>query len=137
MTTNIIDTTLHVAAFPTTYTGQGTLIGNPCQGADIRQLVAGSFTSNGNATQLNVGFAPLFVKVMNNTDGISWEWRQGMPAANTIKTTYGGSLASVVDTTSQVTLTSDNGQSPGNVDTVLLGTTLNGTAKSIAYWIEG
>lgn len=137
MTTSIIDCSLHTSSFPSTYTGQGTLIGNPVNGGDIRQLVAGTFTSNGNTIQLNNGFAPMKVRIMNNTDGISWEWQYGMPAANSIKTTYGGSLASVVDTGSAITFTSDNGQNPGNVESTTLSATLAGTAKSISYWIEG
>jgi hypothetical protein len=54
MPTQIIDTALHVAAIPATYTGPGNLVGNSVnsQGKDVY----GSFiSSTGNAVQINCG----------------------------------------------------------------------------------
>ena len=138
MTVNIIDTAYHKSTFPAgnIYTGPGTLIGNPRQPASVDSEVWGYFTSNGNATQINLGFTPRKVRVINSTDGIIWEWLYGMPAANSIKTTLGGSFAGVVDTTSQITVSGDTPGTGGNCQ-VLLGVTMNGTGKLISYEVEG
>lgn len=135
MTTNIIDPSMHLSSFPTTYTGNGTLVGNTTQGAGVPERVNGNFTSNGNATQINSGFLPTHIYIVNTTDGITWEWMQGMPAANSVKTTLGGSLASVQDTGSAFTITKDG--SPGNVCSVTLSATLCGTSKNICFEIYG
>jgi hypothetical protein len=136
MTTNIIDTMFHGSSFPSTYTGPGTLIGNPVNAPDgSGQEVAGYFTSNGNATQINIGFVATEVEIVNVTDGITWKWQIGMPAANSIKTVLGGSLTSAQDTTSQITVSGSLSNGTGGIGTVTLGTTLCGTAKSITYKI--
>jgi hypothetical protein len=104
MSTDIIDVTLHTTSFPPTYIGKGTLIGNPYQAADVPETIVLKVTSAGNAISIPVGFFPTNVRVFNSTDGIIWEQMYGMPAANAIKTTLGGSFASVVDTTGQITV---------------------------------
>jgi hypothetical protein len=138
MTTNVIDTTFHGSSFPSTYVGPGTLIGNPISdGPDAGgQGVGGYFTSNGNATQILLGFVATKVKVINTTDGITWEWQRGVPAANSVKTTLGGSLASVQDTSSQITVTGSVADGTGGNGSVTLGATLCGTAKNITYEIS-
>jgi hypothetical protein len=135
MTTNVIDGALGVSSIPTTYTGPATLVGNARKMGDVSNYQWYNFTSNGNATQINCGFVPRKIKVVNTTDGITWEWQYGMPAANSIKTTLGGSLASVQDTSSQITIAID--YAPGNVGTVTLGATLNGTGKNICVELAG
>jgi hypothetical protein len=136
MTTSIIDTTLHTSSFPSTYTGPGTLIGNPVPAGGVVESVAGYFTSNGNVVQINVGFRPIAINIINTTDGITWGWQYGMPAANSVKTTLGGSLASVQDTGTAISVA--NGPAGGNgSSTVTLSATLTGTAKNICYLIEG
>lgn len=133
MTINIIDGAFRSAAFPSTYTGPGTLIGNARKMGDVSNYQWYNFTSNGNVTQINAGFTPRRVKVVNTTDGIVWEWTYGMPVANAIKTTLGGSFASVQDTSSQITISVDLA---GN-STVTLGATLNGTAKNLCVELAG
>lgn len=134
MTTSIIDGSLHVSAFPTTYTGPGTLIGNAKNSlmGDNHQYYY--FTSNGNAVEILCGFVPRRIDVVNTTDGITWSWQYGMPAANSIKTTLGGSLASVQDTGSAFTI---GGDTMGNVGNLTLSSTLCGTSKNICVELEG
>lgn len=137
MTTNIIDTMFHGSSFPSTYTGPGTLIGNPVNSPDgAAQGVSGYFTSNGNATQINTGFLATKVEIVNVTDGITWTWEYGMPAANSVKTTLGGSLASVQDTSSQISTSGSITNGTGGIGTVTLGATLCGTGKTITYKIN-
>ena len=141
MTTNIIDGALGVGAFPATYTGPGTLIGNIRRPANVDSDVYGYFTSNGNATQINVGFTAREVRIVNWTDGIEWEWIFGGPAANAIKNTFGTGFS--IDTTSQITISPKEDQllggnvvSGGNAN-VTLGATLCGTGKLISFEIHG
>lgn len=139
MTTSIIDTAFHGTSFPagSIYTGPGTLIGNPINSPEgSAQGVSGFFTSNGNAIQINVGFVPTRVEIVNTTDGITWMWEFGMPAANSVKTTLGGSFASVQDTGSAITVTGSVTDGSGGIGTVTLSATLAGTAKNITYKVN-
>lgn len=137
MATSIIDTAFHGTSFPTGYTGPGTLIGNPINSPEASsQAVSGKFTSNGNAVQINTGFVATSVEIVNITDGITWSWQYGMPAANSIKTTLGGSLASVQDTGSAITTSGSITDGTGGIGTVTLSATLCGTAKNITYTIK-
>lgn len=137
MTTNIIDTAFHGTSFPAGYTGPGTLIGNPVNSpAGSAQGVSGKFTSNGNATQINCGFFVTKVKIVNTTDGITWEWQLGMPAANSVKTVLGGSLTSAQDTGSAITTAGSLTDGTGGIGSVTLSTTLCGTSKNITYEIH-
>lgn len=138
MTTNVIDTSIHGSSFPSTYTGPGTLIGNPIQdGADAGgQGVSGYFTSNGNATEILCGFVPTEVEIVNTTDGITWEWQYGMPAANSVKFVLGGSLAGTQDTGSAITVTGSINNGTGGNGSVTLSSTLCGTSKNITYKIS-
>jgi hypothetical protein len=128
MPTKIIDTSLHVAAFPAGYTGPGTIIGNPVnsQGKDV----FGYFTSDGNVVQINVGFNPLKVDITDVAGVLMWGWQLGMPATNSIKTATG---ATTIDTASGITVTTDLA---GN-GTVTLSATVVGTGKTICYQIQG
>jgi hypothetical protein len=130
MPTQIIDTSLHVAAIPATYTGPGNLVGNSVnsQGKDVY----GNFTSAGNAVQINVGFTPLSVDIMDVTGALMWHWQVGMPAINSVKTTL-GTVACVLDATSAITVATDLA---GN-GTVTLSAAMVGSAKNICYAIQG
>lgn len=131
MPTQIIDTSLHVAAFPPGYTGPGNLIGNPVNSGGGAKEVFGFFTSStGNAVQINVGFQPLMVDITDVTGVLLWSWQLGMPATNSIKTATG---AVTIDTASNILVTSDLA---GN-GSVLLSATLCGNAKTICYHIQG
>jgi len=131
MPTQIIDTSLHTAAIPATYTGPGNLVGNPVNSGGGAKEVYGFFTSStGNAVQINCGFAPLQVDIVDVTGVLAWSWQLGMPATNSIKT---ATAAVTVDTASNILVTTDLA---GN-GSVLLSTTLCGNAKVICYHIQG
>jgi hypothetical protein len=132
MTTDVIDISLHTSTIPTTYTGPGTVVGNTVSSAGVDNEVSGHFTSTGNATQIDLGFRPLEVTVFNETDGLEWEWKYGMAATHTIKTTFTGPVIAT-DTTSAITVT-DGGS--GNW-TVLFSAALCGTSKNIIFEIDG
>ncbi len=138
MATDIIDTMFHGTSFPSSYTGPGTLIGNPLNdGADAGgQGVAGYFTSDGNAVQINLGFVATEVEIVNTTDGITWYWQRGMPAANSVKFVLGGSLAGTQDTGSAITVTGSTSDGTGGNGNVTLSSTVCGTAKNITYKIS-
>jgi hypothetical protein len=128
MPTQIIDTSLHAAAIPATYTGPGNLVGNAVnsQGKDVY----GFFTSAGNAVQINVGFQPLWVDVTDVAGVLLWSWTLGMPATNSIKTATG---ATTIDTASGITVATDLA---GN-GTVTLSATVVGSGKTICYHVQG
>jgi hypothetical protein len=131
MTINVIDTMFHGSSFPPSYTGPGTLIGNVRNAASVINQTCGNYTSNGNATQINLGFRPTYIRFFNLTDDISWEWMSGFGATQSIKTVGAGTMT--VDTGSAFTLT-DGGS--GNW-TLTTSTTLEGTAKALVFSIEG
>lgn len=129
MTTDVIDINIHGSAFPTSYTGTGTLIGNPKYNADA-DILTGNFTSDGNAVSIDIGFEARHIEIVNTTDTIKWEWMAGFPATDTLKVT---SSASAVDTGSAIVVTTDlDGHS-----TVLLSSGLAGTSKNICYKVMG
>lgn len=131
MATNIIDVSVHGSSFPTGYTGAGTIAASSKVSGGIINQAHGFFTSNNNATQINIGFRPLKIKVFNLTDVIVWEWQYGFGATQSAKTVTAGTLT--IDTTSQIVISTDLA---GN-HTVTLGATLNGTGKVLSYAIEG
>lgn len=124
----IIDTSLHGAAIPANYTGPGNLAGNcvNSQGKDV----SGFFTSAGALVQINVGFAPLQVDIVDTAGVLLWAWQLGMPATNTIKTATG---AVTVDTTSAIVVAVDLA---GN-GTVTLSAAMVGSGKNICFHING
>lgn len=91
---------------------------------------SGSFTSNGNATQLALGFTPRFVKVVNTTDSTVWEKIEGMAAANSIKDVAAADI--VIDTGSAITFDTDAGLNAAG-STCTLSATLCGTSKAISW----
>ena len=130
MATDIIDPQLHTTAFPATYTGPGTLIGNPYYDADTNSLY-GYFTSGGNAVQIAIGFAVQEMELYNATDNIRWLWKRGLAATNTIKIVGAGTMT--LDATSAITVfTSLHGKS-----VITISAAAAGTAKNIIYDIEG
>lgn len=133
MTTSIIDGALNVSSFPSTYTGPGTLIGNVRKMGDVSNHQWYNFTSNGNTIQLNVGFLARKVRIINTTDGITWEWQYGMPAADSVKFVLGGSLAGTLDTGAAITI---NDELAGN-GYVTLSAAAAGTSKNICVEVIG
>lgn len=128
MATQIIDTSLHGAAIPANYTGPGNLAGN-CVNS-IGKDVYGFFTSAGNPVQINCGFSPMQVDIVDVTGVLLWHWQLGMPATNSIKTATG---AVTVDATSAIVVATDLA---GN-GTVTLSAAMVGSAKNICYAIQG
>jgi hypothetical protein len=92
----------------------------------VAQSVTGSFTSDGSAQVLALGFVPSFITVINETDTILWEKWDPMVAANSLKCVNNAATQFVVDTTSQILFNSDG--------TVTLGATLVGTSKAIKFY---
>lgn len=80
-----------------------------------------SFTSDGSAQIITLGFTPTNVLVFNETDVIRWEKFDPMVAANCIKTVGAGTMT--LDAGSQILINTDK--------TITLGATLVGTAKAI------
>lgn len=94
------------------------------RGDGIVNVVTGSFTSDNAAQTLTLGFIPLHVKVINETDVIIWEKIDPMAAANCLK--HVGSTGVVtLDTNSQIVINTDG--------TVTLGATLVGNSKAIKF----
>lgn len=131
MTTDVIDAGVYTR--PTSYTGPGTVDGHCLVGGGVDDHITGYFTSTGNATQINAGFRPRSVKVVNTTDAITWAWQHGMPDADSVKIVLGGSLAGTLDTGAAITVATSGG---GNY-TVTFSTTLCGTSKNICFELEG
>ena len=131
MAVQIIDASLHVAAFPPTYTGPGNLIGN-CIGSGGEACdVYGFFTSStGNTAQINCGFQALMVYIVDVTGVLTWLWQLGMPPTNSVKTATG---AVTIDTTGAITVSTDLA---GNT-TVALSATVCGNAKTICFHVSG
>lgn len=131
MPTRIIDASLHGSAIPATYTGPGTLAGNCIQagGGNVPD-VYGNFTSDGNVVQINCGFRPLLVEIIDTAGVLCWTWQQGLPATNTIKT---ATSAVTVDATSAITVNVD----PAGNAQVTLAAALVGTGKNICFHIAG
>jgi len=90
----------------------------------ISNFSAGSFTSDGTAATVTLGFNPSWVKVVNTTDNIQWDKIYGMPAANSVKT-VGGTVAITQDTGSAILFNGDG--------TITLSATLAGTSKAISF----
>lgn len=129
MTIDVIDVALHAPAFPVTYTGPGTLLGNPFYSTNP-DLLTGYFTSDGNVVSIPLGFAPQEIEIINETDGIVWQWNRGMSATHTLKSIVAG--ASSLDATSAIAVTTFDGRS-----TITLSAALAASAKNIIYKILG
>lgn len=131
---DVIDTSLHVTAFPTGYTGLGTLIGNANNAGGVTSTVSCFFTSTGAAVDLLIGFRPRKISIINDTDSIQWDWIRGMAATHAKKTVFSGPTITM-DTGSAI-VPSEPSLNTGNWK-VTLSATLAGTSKLICVWIEG
>lgn len=89
----------------------------------IANTVSGSFTGDGAAQILNLGFVPQQIIIFNETDAIRWEKLDQQVAANSIKTIGVGTMT--LDATSAILF---------NVDgTVTLSAALAAAAKAIKF----
>lgn len=129
MTIDVIDTSLHSATIPTTYTGPGTVVGNAYTSGGVTEMASVYFTSDGNATTVLLGFRPVYIKVYNLTDGLIWEWMRNMPAADSIKTTMSAPTIAL-DTGSAINPTELAVSGGGNWQAAL-SATLCGTSKAL------
>lgn len=93
--------------------------------AGISHLSTGSFTSDGTATTITLGFTARRIEVFNETDTIMWVWNEGMAATKSAKTVAAGTMTT--DTTTAISIPTTN------VKTALLSAGLCGTAKVITY----
>lgn len=89
----------------------------------VNSFAHGSFTSDGSAQSITLGFVPNHMIVFNETDAMKWEKFQPMAAADCIKTVTAGTQTA--DGNSQILFNSDG--------TVTLGATLVGTSKAIKF----
>lgn len=89
----------------------------------IVNVVTGSWTGDGAAQTLTLGFVPLYIKIVNETDATTWEKWDPMVAANSIKTVTAGTMT--VDTGSAIVINSDG--------TVTLSATLSANAKAFKF----
>jgi hypothetical protein len=89
----------------------------------VMNFQAGSFTSDGTDTTLELGFVPRWIKVVNSTDVIVWEKIEGMAAVDSIKTVTAGTTT--IDTGSAIIINDDG--------TVVLEAATVGSAKAISW----
>jgi hypothetical protein len=90
-----------------------------------KNIVGGSFTSDGSAQTLNLGFIPEYIKVINETDAVIWEKTRDMAAANAMKI----DTAVATDTNSYILINTTG----TTVGTITLHATLVGTSKAITF----
>jgi hypothetical protein len=131
MATKYIDINLHVSAFPATYIGVGTLIGNPLVTDPGTERVSGYFTATGEDVIIPLGMLPTHIVIVDVTDNIQWDWYRGLAATNTIKTVAAGTRT--IDTNSAIVITTDLA---GNASVkIAAATAVN--ASLLIYAIEG
>jgi len=95
------------------------------QSAGMANIVTGSHTGDGSAKEIDLGFTPRWVKVIDETNVILWEKVEGMTAANCTKQVTAGTTT--IETSSDITF-DDDGFS--------LSATLNANSAALA-WIAG
>lgn len=84
---------------------------------------SGSFTGDGSAQQIALGFIPTHCVVVNETDTIIWEKVDPQVAANCIKTVAAGTTT--IDTTSAIVFNADQ--------TMTLSAALCAAGKAIVF----
>ena len=131
MTTKYIDINLHASSFPATYTGVGTLIGNPLITDPGTERISGYFTGTGDAVIIPLGTQPTHILVADVTDNIIWEWFRGMAATNVFKDVAAGTRT--VDTGSALVVSVDLA---GNA-TLTIAAAVAVSSSLIIYSIEG
>jgi hypothetical protein len=93
--------------------------------AGVPQLATGSFTSDNAAQVITLGFRPSWVKVVNETDAIVWEWIRGMASTKILKMLSHDTAQVAIDTGSAIV---DNGDG-----TITLSATAVGNSKAIKF----
>ena len=90
----------------------------------VLNTAVGSFTSDGSAQTVTLGFKPNYMKIINETDTIVWEVFSNSTATKVLKIT--GVPAVTIDTGTAILLNADG--------TVTLSATLVGTSKVITFF---
>lgn len=89
------------------------------QSGSIVNLANGGYTGDGSgAINVNVGFTPRWVKVIDFTGVVVWEWVADLPATIAVKTVTGGTTtmdtnSAIVTNGAQVTVTEVASGVPG------------------------
>ena len=91
------------------------------QDGGVSNLAVGTFTGDGTAVEVNCGFKPRYVKLINLTDRIIDEKTFDMTDAQTLHTSADGTMTLV--TTSQITL--EGGQDEFRGFTIAAATNIN------------
>jgi hypothetical protein len=97
------------------------------RGDGIVRCQDGSFTGDGTAVTINLGFIPTFFQLINLTDAVVWEKLRGMGATQSLKVVTAGTTT--VDTTSAIVLNNDG--------TVTISAAANVSAKSFVFVAQG
>jgi hypothetical protein len=126
-----IDIALHTASFPASYTGPGTLIGNP-RLSEPSATLALYWTGDGTTLTIPLGDEPLKVEVIDTTNNIVWTWLRGMAATKCFKSVAAGTQT--IDTTSAIVAAAVDG-SLGNF-TLTLSSGLNAAAAALVAAIK-
>ena len=87
----------------------------------IVNSASASWTGDGSAQTVTLGFVPLYVLMINETDVIRWEKIDPMAAANCLKTVTAGTTT--LDTGSAIVINSDG--------TLTISATASASAKAI------
>ena len=99
---------------------------------EVVSIATGKFTSDGTTITINSGFSPRWIRVVNTTDVIIWEWNEGLAATNTIKTVTAGTTT--IDTGSAIVVPVDPGHATAaGSNTFTISSTAAGTAKAISW----
>lgn len=98
------------------------------QDGGVSNLAVGSFTSDNSAVEITTGFKPRYIRVINLTDKITWEWTLDMAATHSLKTVAAGTITD--DTGSAIV---PHGGPDGDFRGFTLSATAAGNAKVIHY----
>src|SRR5262245_51691115 len=97
------------------------------QDGGVSNLAVGSFTGAGEAVNVITGFKPRYIRVINLTDRMVWEWTYDMAATHALKTINDGTATD--DTGSAIVAKGGQDDFRGFV----LSATLAANAKVIHY----
>lgn len=93
------------------------------RGDGIVRCQDGSFTGDGTAVTIALGFIPTFFQLINQTDATVYEKLRGMAAANSLKVVTAGTTT--LDTSGAITFNSDG--------TVTIAAAVNIATKSFVF----
>lgn len=89
----------------------------------VSNFAVGGLTTDGTAVTVTLGFLPRYIKVINETDVILWEWIKGMAATKAIKVVTAGTTTA--DTGSAIVDSGDG--------TFIISATAAGTSKVLTW----